>query len=356
MREYGRRSAISPGPRTIGLDATYSVGRNLSGVATYSREILFGLAAAHPDARLRFYYRPHRFLRSFADRTPPRRLLLDGIAPRVDLFHGLNQRLPRALPRHSVSTFHDLFVLTGDYSTAEFRRRFAEQARDAAARSDLIVTVSEFTAGQVEALLGVERARLRVIPHGARTPARQPPPLESREPLILHVGAIQRRKNIPRLIEAFERLAEGWTLVLAGSAGFEAGEILERIERSPRRANIAMPGYVSGEALAALYARASIFAFPSLDEGFGMPVLDAMASGVPVLTSNRSALPEVAGDAALLVDPFDAEAISDALIRLAESEELRKELSERGLRRAAGFSWKDTVERTWRVYGELLGF
>src|SRR5207248_745294 len=142
----------------IALDATYSVGDQLSGVGVYSREILFGLAAAQPQTRFQFCYRPHRFVRSFQELLPHncrRSLLQEPIVPRgAEVFHGLNQRLPKARLRRSVTTFHDLFVLTGEYSTVEFRRRFADQARDAAARSDLIITVSEFTARQVEQLLG----------------------------------------------------------------------------------------------------------------------------------------------------------------------------------------------------------
>jgi glycosyltransferase involved in cell wall biosynthesis len=340
----------------IALDATYSLGENLSGVGVYSREILTGLAAAHPEAEWLWCYRPHRFLRALRERLARncrRRLLQEPWALRgADLFHGLNQRLPKVQLRRAISTFHDLFVLTGDYSTPEFRRRFQQLAREAAQRSDLIVTVSEFTARQVEQLLGVERSRLRVIPHGTRCPAREP--LEDRrEDLILHVGAIQRRKNLTRLIQAFHALEAGWRLALAGSLGFGAAEILRQIESSPRRQNIQVLGYVSPQELAALYSRARIFAFPSLDEGFGMPVLDAMAWGVPVLTSNRSALPEVAGEAALLVDPTDLEAICAGLRELAGNEGLRQQLARRGKQRAAIFTWPGAISKTWSVYQEL---
>ena len=340
----------------IALDATCSLGENLSGVGVYSREILAGLASAHPEAELLLCYRLHRFLRSLNERLPRncrRRLLQEPWAPRsADLFHGLNQRLPKVRFRKAVSTFHDLFVLTGDYSTPEFRRRFQHQAREAAASSDLIVTVSEFTARQVEQLLGVERARLRVIPHGVRFPACQPAE-ERRENLILYVGAIQRRKNVARLIQAFRALGPDWRLALAGSFGFGAAEILREIQISPRRQSIQVLGYVSNQALAALYGRARIFAFPSLDEGFGIPVLDAMAWGVPVLTSNRSALPEVAADAALLVDATDVEAIRAGLCELAGNEALRHELARKGKMRAAAFTWEAAVSRTWSVYQEL---
>ncbi len=167
------------------------------------------------------------------------------------------------------------------------------------------------------------------------------------------MGAIQRRKNVARLVRAFETLPLQWRLILAGADGYGAAEELQAVHDSPRRASIEIPGYVSAVELDELYRRASIFAFPSLDEGFGMPVLDAMARGVPVLTSNASALPEVAGDAALLVDPLDVDSIAGGLSRLAADAGLREELTRRGLERAQEFTWETAVERTWAVYNEL---
>ncbi len=319
----------------------------------YSREILFGLARAHPDQTFRYFYRPHRFLASFSETLPSNasRQLLRG-APRVDLFHALNQRVDWPA-RKTVATFHDLFVMTGDYSSSEFKARFTEQARGAAKRSDLVIAVSTFTASQVEALLGVERARIRVIPHGARVA-----PVDSsipREKLVLFVGAIQRRKNVGRLVKAFERMPPGWRLALAGASdGYGAAEELQPITDSPRRADIDVLGYVSADVLESLYRRASIFAFPSLDEGFGMPVLEAMAHGIPVVTSRGSALGEVAGDAALLIDPRETEEIGSALLKLAQDERLRSDLIRRGLDRARQFTWERAVQQTWEVYQELL--
>jgi glycosyltransferase involved in cell wall biosynthesis len=143
-------------------------------------------------------------------------------------------------------------------------------------------------------------------------------------------------------------------LVLAGSLGHGADQILRDIENSPRRADISVPGYVSEAGLADLYSQASIFAFPSLDEGFGIPVLEAMAWGVPVLTSNCSALPEVSGDAALLVDPLDVNAIAAGLVELARNKDLRDGLRKRGRSRALTFSWEAAASKTWSAYLELL--
>jgi glycosyltransferase involved in cell wall biosynthesis len=320
----------------------------------YSREILDGLARAHPNDRFAFCYRPHRFWRSFGERLPAnahRFLLGETRVPRsADVFHGLNQRLPHARLRRAVTTFHDLFVLTGEYSTPEFRQRFAEQARDAAGRSDRIVAVSHFTARQVVDVLRVDPAKVRVVHHGVRAPAGM---AAVREKIVLHVGAIQYRKNISRLVDAFERVDRDWQLVLAGSAGYGAAEIAARIESARSRDRIRVLGYVPPAELALWYARAMIFAFPSLDEGFGMPVLEAMASGTPVLASNRSAVPEVAGDAAWLVNPEDAEELGSALLALTRDPDRRAELSRRGLERAAQFTWGEAVEKTWQVYREL---
>lgn len=342
----------------IALDATYSLGPNLSGVGVYSREILFGLARSHPQDRFLFCYRPHRFLRAFRDALPANaaRRILRGV-PKSDVFHALNQRMDFP-SRRTVTTFHDLFVFTGEYSTPDFRARFMEQARQAASRSDLIISVSRFTAGQIEEFLGVEPARIRVVPHGVHMPPEGPVTRENplRQNLVLSVGAIQRRKNVAKLVRAFERMPASWRLALAGAAdGFGAEEELRAIETSPRKADIEVLGYVTKTQLDALYRRARIFAFPSLDEGFGMPVLEAMANSVPVITSRRSALPEVAGDAALLVDPDDQEELASSLLRLAADQALCDDLTRRGRERARRFSWDSALTQTWNVYRELTG-
>jgi glycosyltransferase involved in cell wall biosynthesis len=338
-----------PRPRFC-LDATYALDPSPTGVALYSREIAFGIAKAHRDSRFTFYFRPHRYFKSFQALLPPN--AHRGLMPPIGaLFHGLNQRLPRFNAGPAVATFHDLFVLTGEYSTPEFRARFADQARDAAARADMVIAVSEFTRSQVIGLLGVEPERVRVIHHGTRSLAF---PAEARQKVILNVGAIQKRKNIARLVEAFEAVNNGWRLVLIGSGGYGAAEIYARIAASSARGRISVLGYVTPEELASWYARAMIFAFPSLDEGFGMPVLEAMAAGTPVLTSTRSALPEVAGEAALLIDPEDTDALAQALRLLTRDEELRARLARLGLERARLFTWEKAVEQTWNVYLDLL--
>jgi glycosyltransferase involved in cell wall biosynthesis len=340
----------------IAADATYTLDRIPTGIAVYSREVLEGLARAHPEMEFLFCYRPHRFLRALA--LPLRGnvwrwpLLEAGPRP-ARLFHGLNQRLPGKRWPLQIATFHDLFVMSHEYSTPEFRARFAEQARHAAENADRIIAVSQFTAAEVERLLGVPREKIRVVPHGVRMPSVVS---VARDHVVLSVGSIQTRKNSARLVRAFASMPSGWRLVLAGGRGFGAEETLREVEASPRRGDIEVADHVSAARLATLYATASIFAFPSLDEGFGIPILEAMANGLPAITSNRSAMPEVVGDAGLMVNPEDEEEVGAALRRLAGDAELRAELGVRGRERAREFSWEKAVERTWAVYRELLGF
>jgi glycosyltransferase involved in cell wall biosynthesis len=340
---------------TIALDATYSLGPSLSGVGVYSREILYGLAAAHPSESWDWFYRSNRFWRGLLRDKPSHvtsRYLADSWGNRsAAIFHGLNQRLPKRRFRRQIATFHDLFVLSGEYSTPEFRARFAAQAKEAAAAADLIITVSAFTAGQVEHYLGVPASRIRVIHHGAIP---RPIPSLPREKVVLCVGAIQKRKNQATLIRAFLTLPDEWTLVLAGSEGFDAQAVIQGDAVSGQEHRIRITGYLTEEKLVEWYARASIFAFPSLDEGFGMPILEAMAAGVPVISSSRSAMPEVCGDAAELIDPTSVDELASALLRLATDQSRRGELIARGLDRAKQFPWEKAVEKTWAVYQELL--
>ena len=334
----------------VALDATTSLGENISGVGIYSRELLNGLAASGTGDEWDWFYRSQRYWRALRMPRRPgvtRRLLADSFGNRsAGLFHGLNQRLPKKTVSPA-DCYLSRFVCSdgGDYSTPEFRDRFAIQAREAAESADLIVAVSEFTSQQVESLLRVPRARIRVIHHGV---VRRPIPELPREKVVLCVGAIQKRKNQAALIRAFRGMPPDWKLVLAGSEGYEAGEILRDLP-----ANVLVTGYLAENEISRWYARASIFAFPSFDEGFGMPVLEAMAAGIPVIAGNRSALPEVCGDAAILVKPDDSEQIADALLRLKDDSNYSRELVSRGLTRAAGFTWDKSVSRTLQVYREL---
>lgn len=339
----------------IALDATYRVDPQPTGIAVYSNALLNGLACEYPEDTFLHCYRPKQFLRPAHDSRPNvRRRLLQPPIPtfRADVFHALNQRVDKRPAKRVVSTFHDLFVMTGNYSSPDFQARFTGQARRAAQNSDLIIAVSQFTADQVSDLLAVEHSRIRVIPHGVILPP--PGPERPREQIILFVGALQIRKNIERLVQAFESTPEDWRLILAGApTGYGGEAILDRIEKSPHRARMQITGYVPSAELQILYSRASIFAFPSLDEGFGIPVLEAMAHGLPVVASDRPALAEIAGRAALLIKPERTEDLEHALKRLIEDPALRSDYARRGRERAKLYSWQRAIAATYAVYREL---
>ena len=338
----------------IALDATYSLGDQPSGIAVYSRELMDGLARQHPEHE---YVRAYRWKqwRELRSRELAGRLLLPPLPTfRADVFHALNQRVDKRLAGRVVSTFHDLFVFTADYSSSDFRRRFSAQATQAAQLSDQLIAVSQFTAGQLQSVLNVSPDRITVIPHGVRAPREEPPAVHSRRSQILFVGALQKRKNVKRLVEAFEAVPREWQLVLAGATtGYGADEALAAVDASAARERIQVLGYVTVSELERLYREAAIFAFPSLDEGFGMPVLDAMAHGVPVLTTNGSALREVGEGAAMLVDPLRTDEIAESLQRLTHDPDLRNELTRAGRLRAALYSWERTCSQTCAVYSGM---
>lgn len=175
---------------------------------------------------------------------------------------------------------------------------------------------------------------------------------------ILYVGNIEPRKNLPVLGRAFSLLPESiqrqYPLVIAGGLGWKTEPILESLKQYHQRGNIIFTGYIEDEDLPTLYNLASLFVYPSLYEGFGYPVLEAMACGIPVITSNRASLPEVAGDAAVVVDPYDTQGISRGMERALLDGKLRKELQRKGIERAAQFSWKRNAEETLELFSKVV--
>jgi glycosyltransferase involved in cell wall biosynthesis len=229
-------------------------------------------------------------------------------------------------------------------------------------RADRIIAISHATQRDLIAAYDVPPEKVTVI-HEAADPRFQPQPPEAVEAVrtryglperyLLSVGTIEPRKNLTRLLEAFEALhAEGLTdaLVVVGGRGWLYDDFFARLERSPAREAVLFPGYVPDADLPPIYAGAQALAFPSLYEGFGLPVLEAMACGAPVACSNTSSLPEVAGDAALLFDPHDVTAITQALHRLLSDDTLHADLQQRGRGRAATFSWDRVAAETEAVY------
>jgi glycosyltransferase involved in cell wall biosynthesis len=216
--------------------------------------------------------------------------------------------------------------------------------RRAVRRADLILTLSESARTDIERVLGISRAKIRVTYLGG--PPLDPEP-SSKEPYFLFVGGTEKRKNLAAVLEAFKSI-EGFELRVVGQ--HKASPVHDpRTEQS----GVRWLGYIGEEKLVELYRHATALVFPSRYEGFGLPVLEAMARRTPVIAANRSSIPEVARGAAILVDPDDVDALRDAMRRVADDEALREELTRRGTEVVSGFSWDETARATVAAYEEL---
>jgi glycosyltransferase involved in cell wall biosynthesis len=365
---------------TIALDATYTVDPNPSGIAVYSRRLIESLAGLDTTHRFLLCYRLSRFSRRREFLRPAARPGSPGPAFSVrlfqepftfwlpwqaEVFHSLAQRPPGFRFRKEIVTIHDIFPLTGrDYSTPDFQRKFGALLLEAAERAARIITPSEYTAEQLVRHADVARENIRVIPEGVDLPTHLLTPqerLKERErlvgkgnPMVLSIGVLQTRKNTLNALRALADLPPRYRLVLAGGDGHGSEAIHEFIRKERLESRLTLLGHVAADRLPVLYQAASVFLFPSFEEGFGLPVLEAMAYGLPVVASRTSSLPEVGGDAALYVDPHGPHDISEKVLSAVEDRELRGRLIDRGRRRASEFSWRSTAELTCRVYDEVL--
>jgi glycosyltransferase involved in cell wall biosynthesis len=317
-------------------------------------------AAGLPPATTRRLAWPGRLAtRTWVTLRRPR--LPDSLLGGLDLVHATSAAVPPAPGRPLVATVHDLgFRHFPDAYPAAGRRYHERSARIVADEAARVLVPSEATARDLAELYRVDRGRVRIIPLGVEPPARPDHQdaarllanLGVRGPFLLAVGTLEPRKNLPRLLAAFgevtDELPDHW-LVVVGPVGWGP-----RLRPTWESVRVKLAGPVGDATLHALYEKADGLAYPSLYEGFGLPVLEAMAHGVPVLTSDRSSLPEVAGDAALLVDPNDRGAIAKGLVRLVTDGALRARLAAAGPRRATAFTWPATAAATWAAYREVL--
>jgi alpha-1,3-rhamnosyl/mannosyltransferase len=246
-------------------------------------------------------------------------------------------------------TIYDLdFLDHPERTRAEIRRDYGALAPSHARRADQVVVISTHTANAVEARLGVRSTHITICPPGAPewSPRTQRP---AGDGCILFLGTLEPRKNLDVLLDAYSRLGaadpHAPPLVLAGQVGGTGSGVVERTRVAPLAGRVELPGYVDDDRKRALFNRAIVFVLPSHTEGFGMPVVEAMTAGVPVIVADRGALPETSGDAAIRVDPDDATALADALARVLGSTDLQQQMADSGLRQAARFSWRHTASR-----------
>ena len=363
---------------SIALDATYTLERLPSGVAVYSRRLIESLLKLETPHRFLVCYRLSRFARRREFLRPSAESWSRPFSVRLfqepltfwlpwqaEVFHSLAQRPPAFHFKKEIVTVHDIFPLTGqDYSTPEFQRKFSALLKEAVRRASRVITPSSYSASQLVEHADVPRERIRVIPEGVDFPSR----LLTREEraharelqvgagkeMILCVGVLQTRKNTINALRALELLPERYKMALAGGDGHGSEAIHEYLTRPGLSSRVRVLGHVSDVQLSTLYQAASVLLFPSLEEGFGLPILEGMAAGLPVVAAQTSSLPEVGGKAALYADPNDPARLAEQVTQACEDQPLRQKMIEQGLARAREFTWERTAVGTLRVYEEVL--
>lgn len=362
----------------VGINALFLQPR-MGGLDTYARELIPQLLEARPGLRVTVYLNErgrehvagepwaqdvrlvsHPLLGVRGTRAVAELTVLGALArrDRVDVLHSLAMTGPlRSRPAHVVTLADTTWI--GDTSShgAATHRMWRVVVPRVARGADRVIAISEAAKRDVVAFLGVPAERVDVTMLGQAEPDAVAPAADARERLglperyVLSVGTRKEHKNLARLVEAAARVP-GIALVLAGNPTVLDGRL--RAQAARLGVDLTLLDFVGAADLEALYRAADAFVLPSLNEGFGLPILEAMRRGVPVATSNVSSLPEVAGDAALLFDPRDPAAIAEALVRLLSDSELRARLAQAGPERAAQFTWRATAEATLASYDRAL--
>ncbi len=365
----------------IGLEIS-PLAINSTGIPNYILRLLRGFAGVGGDHEFLMYTNrpipfpmdlPDNFRTILVNRPVPRfqlwfqlalpgRLKKDG----VDIFHGLFSRLPLRLPVPGVITAHDL----SGYSMPGMHKRWTHLTNllypNYIRSASGIIAVSKFTASEVGRFFPAAEGKTSVVYEAAPpeySPVDDAGELERvrnryglPDSFILFLGTLEPRKNLPRLLKAFQEAAGKieQSLVIAGGTGWKNREMVDILESSPVSKRIRLTGFIEDGDVPGLMSLADLFVYPSLYEGFGLPILEAMACGTPVITSTTASMPEVAGDAALLADPNSVGSMAEALERMAGDPGLRAEMTKRGLARASEFSWERAATETLDVYRRIL--
>jgi glycosyltransferase involved in cell wall biosynthesis len=360
----------------IGVDARSLLQQEVRGEGKTLLRLYQALERLRPDWRVRLYGESVPAALPLGDAFTVRTRELPGFRwntwerialplmaalDRVDLLHCSSSSAPPIVGRPFVVTVHDIIPLVfDDGQSRAYADRFANSLERALRRADAVIAVSESTRRDLVARFGISRRRVEVIHWGADTvaPAAEAPAGPRDDSLVLAFGGDAPRKNTAGVLGAFavaSRRVPAARLALVGLSGARKRAEFEVLAaRLGIAGRVRFEGYVSDADLQALYGRAAVLFYPSLYEGFGMPVVEAMASGTPVVASNASSLPEVVGDAGVLVDPRDEQAMGEALARVLANERLRADLGERGRARARSLTWDECARRTAAVFERAL--
>jgi glycosyltransferase involved in cell wall biosynthesis len=363
----------------FGIDS-HNAEREGEGNSTYTRGLISALVAAGGDARFALFVGnpEHAFYRALSSRGRARVVRVAqaaGLArlgwalgraasrERVDVLH-TQYAAPLGYRGPLVITVHDLgFLHVPESFPLALRLGLRALVPRSMARAARIITASEFARRDIVARYPVRPEKIVAIPLAADPRFRPLRPAESapvlaryglRPGFLFSLGRLNRRKNLERLLLAYGRLRRGGApdapLVIGGKPDYGVGEVLRRAKRSGDVSTVRFVGLIPDADLPAFYSAAGCFVYPSLFEGFGLPLLEAMACGTPVVTSDRTALPELVGDAGLLIDPESVDALAAAIARVLGDAALARDLGARGLERSRRYAWDETARRTLEVY------
>jgi alpha-1,3-rhamnosyl/mannosyltransferase len=351
----------------INFDVTSLSGENLTGIGVYTKNLIQAVSKL-PGVECSGTCRISRFKKRHIIRRHTQVPLqvyvpvVAGVLPSsYQIFHGPDFRVPMACYRKKVVTIHDMIVFQKGLTDEKFAERGMAKLTGSLrnGRPDQVIVDSictkdaflerfpEWTSCTSVVYVGIDHIQ---APSEA-LPAPHP------FPYMLFVGTVEKRKNVDRIIGAFEHIASRYPdlrIMIVGGKGWEAGNTMQKIAGSPVRERIIYKGFVSNQELVRLYQHALCVAYPSLYEGFGIPILEAMQMACPVITSNIGAMKEVSGEAALHVDPYSTESIAEGMVAIIENETLRKQLVRAGLERVKTFTWQQCAEDTMNVYKKLL--
>jgi glycosyltransferase involved in cell wall biosynthesis len=349
----------------------YSLLRHILGLPEAPEVVGFASGRRAPalgplEERVKYRYLPvptRALYESWAWLGRPR---VDRFLGGVSVYHATNYYLPPVASARRVVTIHDLsFLVLPELASPKIVGPYSRRIRRFAGEADAILAYSESTKADIVEHLDVPPEKIAVAPLAVDEDFAPVPREEARRrlearygidgPFLLFVSTLEPRKNVPTLLRAFARVAKAipHRLVLVGPEGWNTEQIYETMERHHLSMRVVRPGFVPRGMLSSFYCAADAFVFPTLYEGFGLPLLEALACGCPVITSNNSSVPEVTGDAALRCEATDDEAIAEDILRVLGNAALREELARRGREQAGRFSWRSCAETTVGVYRSL---
>jgi len=355
----------------------YYIHHLIHNLAKLDTENIYYLFGGHSWKNFRgknnYSYPENKNFRLFINPIPSKLLPYHNLIPieffigQIDLFHGTNFVLPKIKNAKKVITIHDLsFEINPEWYPPEVIK-WKEYVYKSAVESDKIIAVSESTKKDIINIYGIQPEKINVIYQSAgididinfseelKTKIKQKYSLPDK--YFLFTGRLEPRKNIIGLLKSFylvKKMGIKYKLVLVGNKGWKIEETIKTINELNIQQDVIFCGYVNENELPVIYNLAQVFVFPSLYEGFGHPLIEAMMYSTPIITSNISSLPEIVGDSAILVNPSDPEQIAKSMYNLATNENLRQEYIRRGKNRLKQFSWSKTTEQTLKIYHELL--